>query len=82
MIIKEYRQNIDCAKPRNYFERWYADMWHRRIAAPTIGPDMFWLILGDELSKVGATLDPDHSKKLKITFNDDQDYTLFVLRWS
>ncbi len=83
MIVKEYYQNINCSKPRDYFERWYADVWARRIARKTAPPGLVDSILEEELEKVGATYEStERGYRFKVYFNNEHDYTMFVLRWS
>jgi hypothetical protein len=83
MIVKEYKQNINTKLPKNYFERWYADMWHRRIDAYAVMPDVLTPILTEELAKIGATFThKDNGYRFVVTFWHDADYTWFVMRWS
>ena len=82
MIIKEYYQNINIKRPRDYFEKWYADVWHKRINKPVAQPDELTNILKEELAKVGASFtEKDNGYKFVVTFERDCDYTAFVLRW-
>lgn len=83
MIVKEYYQNIDVHRPKNYFESWYADVWFRRIGKRTAAPGELEPILFEELALVNATLtEKDNRYRFVVTFNNDVDYTAFVLRWS
>ncbi len=83
MIVKEYYQNINCSKPRDYFERWYADVWARRIAKKTAPTGLVDSILEEELKKVGATYEStERGYRFRVYFNEDKDYTAFVLRWA
>ena len=83
MIVKEYYQNINVNQPRDYFERWYADVWHRRIGKKVAGLGELGCAIEDELAKVGASaVGKDNGYRFVVTFNDDKDYTMFVLRWS
>jgi hypothetical protein len=83
MIVKEYYQNINCSKPRDYFERWYADVWARRIGTNIAQPGVLARVLEEEIAQVGAYLeDKDRGYKFVATFKDEHDYTMFVLRWS
>jgi hypothetical protein len=83
MIVKEYYQNINCNKPKNYFERWYADVWRRRIGTPTAPPGMLERILDEELEQVGATYEStERGYRIRVYFDEDQDYTAFVLKWA
>lgn len=84
MIAREYGMNINVPAPRNYFERWYADMWRRRVSEKRCDISVFQSIFLEELEKIGATApgyDPA-DYKTRIEFADDKDYTAFVLRWS
>lgn len=83
MIVKEYYQNINIHKPRDYFEKWYADVWNRRVGKPTAPPGYLGPVLVEELALAGATLtEKDRGYRFVVTFQNDADYTLFVLRWS
>jgi len=83
MIVKEYYQNINVHKPKDYFEKWYADVWRRRIGAPTAPPGILERILDEELEQVGATYtNTDLGYKFRVYFDDDHDYIMFALRWS
>jgi hypothetical protein len=83
MIVREYHQNINIHRPRNYFERWYADMWRQFINAPNAPPGIVELFMTEELAKINATYKcKDYDYKFVVTFNNDADYTAFVLRWA
>lgn len=83
MIVKEYYQNINIHKPRDYFERWYADVWSRRIGKRLAQPGVLQAILTEELAEIEASaVGKDNDYKFVVTFNDDYAYTMFVLRWS
>ncbi len=83
MIVKDYYQNINVYKPRDYFERWYADVWHRRVGTPTAPPGILEIILNEELAQVGATYEStERGYRFRVCFDQDRDYTAFVLRWS
>ena len=82
MIVREYNQNINIHQPKNYFERWYADMWKRRISKPNAPPGILERILDEELERVGASwTSTDQGYRFRVRFDDDKDYTMFVLRW-
>lgn len=83
MIVKEYHQNINTRAPENYFECWYADVWRRRIGKPTAQPGVLTTVLKEELAKIDATFtEKDNGYRFVVTFNNDAEYTMFVLRWS
>lgn len=83
MIVREYYQNINIYKPRDYFERWYADLWQRRWNKSTAPPGYIESIMTEELAQIGATFKhKDNGYRFVVTFTRDQDYTMFVLRWS
>jgi hypothetical protein len=83
MIVKEYYQNINVNRPRDYFEKWYADVWKRRIGKPTAEPGVLETILDEELKQVGATyVGIQNNYRFRVCFDNDNDYTMFVLRWS
>lgn len=82
MIVKEYFQNINIHKPRDYFERWYADVWHKHINKPTAAPGELEPLLVTELAKFGGTIGhKDNGYRFVVTFENNVDYTSFVLRW-
>lgn len=83
MIIKEYSQNINIHKPRDYFEKWYADFWNRRIKISTASIKMLESLMTEELKQIGAVFGyTDDYCKFQIKFLDDAKYTIFVLKWS
>ena len=83
MIVKEYYQNINIHKPRDYFENWYADLWNRRIGSRTAQPGIVDSLMKEELALVNATVaDKDRGYRFVVTFHNDTDYTMFALRWS
>jgi hypothetical protein len=83
MIVKEYYQNINCKQPKNYFERWYADVWQRRIGKKNALPGELSSILEEELAQIGAYIGgKDSGYRFVVTFKDEHEYTMFVLRWS
>lgn len=83
MIVKEYYQNINIHTPRDYFEKWYADVWRRRIGKRIAQPGVLQAILTEELASIDATaVGKDNDYKFVVTFNNDKAYTMFVLRWS
>lgn len=83
MIVKEYYQNINIHKPRDYFEKWYADLWNRRIASRIAQPGVVESLMKEELAEIGATFNSkDNDYRFVVRFNDDAAYTMFVLKWS
>jgi hypothetical protein len=83
MIVREYYQNINVHRPKDYFEKWYADVWKRRIGTPTAPPGILERILVEELEQVGATYTiTEQGYRFRVYFDDDRDYTMFVLSWS
>ena len=90
MIAKEYSTNIDTYNPRNYFEKWYSEVWHRRVGMKSIDPAVLEPILIEELKQAGGILRSDWtgdvvrdcSGKFKVSFKNEKDYTMFILRWS
>jgi hypothetical protein len=83
MIVREYYANINCSRPRDYFERWYADVWRRCIGKQTAEPGILEPILDEELEQVGATYEiTERGYRFRVSFGDDRDYTAFVLKWS
>jgi hypothetical protein len=83
MIVRDYYQNINVHKPRDYFERWYADVWRRRIGTPTAPPGILERILDEELELVGAKyISTEREYKFQVTFDNEHDYIIFALRWA
>ena len=83
VVVKEYYQNINVNKPRDYFEKWYADLWRRFINTPTAPPGMVEELMTQELAKIGANfkgIQKDY--KFSVTFKNEKTYIMFVLRWS
>ena len=83
MVVKEYYQSIDTHSPKGYFERWYTDVWCRRIGTPTAAPGVLKSILVEELEQYNAEIGYTESGyRYKVSFADDAKYTMFVLRWA
>lgn len=83
MIVKEYYQNINIHTPRDYFEKWYADLWRRRIVGRVAQPGVVESLMKEELAEMGATFNSkDNDYRFVVRFNDEAAYTMFVLRWS
>ena len=83
MIVKEYYQNINTHAPKNYFERWYADLWRRRVGGRLAQPGVVQSLMTEELALVGATFtEKDNGYRFVVKFENDIDYTVFVLKWS
>ena len=83
MIERFYYQNINVHRPRDYFERWYADLWSRRIGGPTAPPGILERILDEELDLVGARWEGvQQDYRFRVWWDRDADYTMFALRWS
>jgi hypothetical protein len=83
MIVKEYYQNINIHKPRDYFEKWYADLWNRRIRSRIAQPGVVESLMKEELAEIGATFNSkDNDYRFVVRFNDESAYTMFVLRWA
>ncbi len=83
MIVKDYYQSINVNRPRDYFERWYADVWRRRIGKHIADPGVLAKILDEELELVGASYENiERKSRFRVYFDEDKDYTMFVLKWS
>lgn len=82
MIIREYYQNINVYRPRDYFERWYADVWRRRIGSKTAPPGILERILDEELELVGARYEvTERGYRFRVCWDHDTDYIMFSLKW-
>jgi hypothetical protein len=81
MIQRQYSKGINCTRPEGYFEHWYADMWKRCINSHIAPPNKLQAAVATELQKVGADVE-FVGYKYQVTFKEDSDYTVFVLRWS
>ena len=84
MITNEYCSHINAREPKNYFERWYSDMWRKNFRhSQNVQNSAFWIAMKNDLSEVGATITEDNdSTYWTVTFERDEDYTFFVLKWS
>jgi hypothetical protein len=83
MIEKRYHTSINVTQPENYFEKWYADVWRRRIGAESVAGVLLRNIIYEEIEKVGATIDSCGSDgRYCVRFDDERNYTLFVLKWT
>jgi hypothetical protein len=79
MIEKHYSRSINVTSPANYFEKWYAALWRRHFEH-VADPSKLQRVLAEELSTVGAKIDVVEHYGYTVTFNNDADYTVFVLR--
>ena len=83
MIVREYPPYLRFADEWNYFERWFMDVWERRVGHKPKSllkdklPDF-----QEEMRPYGATIKITESYFFEVTFERDEDYTLFVLRWT
>lgn len=82
MIYREYCRAINATRPENYFENWYEDVWKRRVGSQYIDTDKFGKILTEEMNKVGAEITYTQYSKFGVKFENDTDYTVFVLKWA
>lgn len=83
MIVKEYYQNINIHRPRNYFENWYADLWRRRIGGKVAQPGVVESLMKEELAEIGATFNSkDNDYRFVVTFHNEEAYTMFCMKWS
>lgn len=83
MIEKRYNSSIDITRPENYFEKWYADVWRRRIGAESVAGVLFRKIIYEEIEKIGATIYSCSSDgRYCVRFANERNYTLFVLKWT
>lgn len=83
MIQRKYHSSIRISHPTNYFERWYADVWARRIIDSEIKASIYYSVMEEELDKIGAVdMAPPDNAYFDLLFKDEVDYTMFVLRWT
>ena len=84
MICRNYHSSIRIHHPKNYFERWYADVWARRFDEFTLKPsNHYYSVMNEELAKIGAIdMAPPYNAYFELLFKDEHDYTMFVLKWS
>ena len=83
MITRKYHSSIVIRKPKNYFERWYADVWMRRLIDSELRATIYHSVMAEELTKIGAVdMAPPDNAYFDLLFKDEVDYTMFVLRWT
>lgn len=83
MITRKYHSSIRIKHPTNYFERWYADVWQRRLTNIEDVSGRYYHVMEDELVKIGAVdMAPPDNAYFDLMFVRDEDYTMFVLRWT
>ena len=83
MITRKYHSSIVIRKPKNYFERWYADVWERRLIDSEVMASIYYGVMVEELAKIGAVdMAPPDNAYFDLMFVRDEDYTMFVLRWT
>jgi len=86
MVVCEEISNINTLKPKQdtAWGNFYSYCWKKH----TVGSSPGWTSLVNaltlELTQHNASLEyrPNQYKTFKLTFANDEDYTLFVLRWS
>lgn len=83
MITRKYHSSINPHHPQNYFERWYADVWNRKLMIIDDPSGKYYHVMESELSKIGAVdmAQPDNAY-FELLFKEDTDYTMFVLKWA
>ena len=83
MITRKYHSSIRIKHPQNYFERWYADVWARRLTHIEDPSGEYYYVMEEELAKIGAVdMAQQDSAYFDLLFKRDTDYTMFVMRWS
>ena len=83
MIQRKYHSSIHLHHPQNYFERWYADVWARRLVNSEVASNIYYSVMEEELAKIGAVdMAPPDNAYFELLFKEDTDYTMFALRWS
>ena len=86
MVVCEEISNINTLKPtqKTAWGNFYSHCWKTRIANTSTSWENIVAALRDELSQYNATIEYQQNayKAFKITFANDEDYTLFVLRWN
>ena len=83
MICRNYHSSIRIHHPKNYFERWYADVWKRRLMNIEDPSGKYYHVMNEELAKIGAVdMAPTDNAYFQLFFKDDRDYTMFVMRWA
>ena len=83
LIQRKYHSSIRIKHPKNYFERWYADVWERRLISSELQSSIYYGVMEEELAKIGAVdMAPPDNAYFELLFKEDTDYTMFVLQWS
>ena len=83
MVTRKYHSSINPHHPQNYFERWYADVWNRRLMNIEDPSKEYYYVMTAELDKIGAVdMAASDNAYFELLFKKDTDYTMFVIKWS
>jgi hypothetical protein len=87
-IEQIYDIKVNTENPRTPFEKWYIDVWRRRFGDELeVSERVFRTTFAEEADAIGSTIDyfwlkGEFQNKYRISFNDQRDYVLWILRWS
>jgi hypothetical protein len=80
---------VNINNPQTPYEKWYVDMWRRRFGDKVeVRERIFQTTFVEEAAAIGATigyvwLDGTFQiNKYRITFKNERDYILWILRWA
>ena len=84
MIVREYPPYLQSADEDkwSYFERWFIYVWRRHMGSNVMLLKDQLSYFQEELRLYNATIEINANHFLEVTFELDEDYTLFVLRWT
>ena len=81
-MITEYRANINIRQTRDYFENFYSYVWNKHFPSRAwVEPTLLAAALEQE-TKIFKAKYSSNRTHIKLEWESDRDYTLFVLRWS
>ncbi len=83
MIKKTYHSSVNCTNPKTYFEKFYTHCWYNIAGLDHLDKNaVICGIIREELLKYGAAMTWHFNARLySVKFVNDEDYTVFKLRW-
>lgn len=87
-IEQIYDITVNTKNPQTPFEKWYIDVWRRRFGDKLeVSELMFKTVFEEEAVAIGSTieyywLNNTFQNKYRISFKDERDYLLWILKWA
>lgn len=84
MVVKRYTANINIHEPKNYFERFYAEVWQTNLS-PVISafPSAVADLVKADLAAYNIALVYNHDANYyEVSYPTQEDYLVFLLKYS